>query len=617
MRTTLTILLLASFPLLSYLIVQAISDERGTDLNRSMAAVFVIPLWVVIIVCMYLWLRLSYPRTISRLLGVRMNKAKPEDILPASTASLGTLRVESLADELDVKIFRPSETPLSHTKWRFSTHWKTLIVHAIALFGVGLIAVGVLTVVNKPQNGQSREWTALWFALFLSFPIIGVAHLYGLISRKTIFWGSAILALMYGVLGVTSPTTPPTPVRLMRSILDVTPSVDPIALVSQIGFPIVIGLYLIFFFRSSGRGATLILTLISLPVALLIALVVGMFLGSNSWIFSEWKTEIEYFSFLLSHLRFEVEQWQITILGIIFTCLVQAVLFLMLAVRNYDDCRTSDMELAATSGVLVLYNGMASVIVMGIALGEVLGTRRSQAGLTGPAIFMCMGVAYYLLLDWLRCLSIFGLKTNEPVSLLILRVFNPVGRVRSLVEDLARLWRFQGPVYIISGYEVAMQTMSPRSCILFLTRRLHKLCFTTKSIPTALPALFKKSYFRDGTFRIHDCFCDEHSWRDVFRALLHKVDRILLDLRGINSYNAGILYELEQVVQLIPFDRFIILVDKSSDLQSIRNALLKTNQIIPPSSRLRCFEVDQHSPKESEFIFHLLYEAGKVPSRGV
>jgi len=592
MRTTLTLLLLASFPLLSYLIGQAIAEERGPDPGRSMMAVtIVVPMWVVAIVGMYLWLRLSYPRAISRLLGVRLNKDKPQDVLAASTASLDTFRVERLAHDLNVKVFRSSDTPFPVTKWRFFTHWKILAVHAIALFLVGLSAAGALTAVNWPQNGPSKEWSSLWFSgVFLSFPIIGVAHLYGLIRRKTILVGSAILALIYGVLGVTS-------------------SADPLTLVSWVGFPITIGLYLTFFFSSSGRGAILIITLVALPMALFIVLVVSVFWETNPWVFHLWRADIEYFIFVLSNLRFS--HWQVIVLGIVLTLLVQAVVFLILAVRNYDEGRTSDMDLAATGGILVLYNGLASIILMGIGLGEVFGNRVTQAGLNGPAIFMCMGVAYYLFLDWFRYWPIFRLKTKEPISLLILRVFNPGRRVRSLFEDLARLWRLHGPVYIISGYEVAMQTMSPRSCILFLTRRLHKLCFTAESMPTAIPALFETSCFREGTFRIHDCFCDDHSWHEVFQALLSKVDRILLDLRGVSSQNAGILYELEQVVHIIPFDKFVILVDKSSDLQPIHSILMKTNEILQTPRAFRCFEVDRYCPRESELIFHLLHDAGR------
>jgi hypothetical protein len=51
----------------------------------------------------------------------------------------------------------------------------------------------------------------------------------------------------------------------------------------------------------------------------------------------------------------------------------------------------------------------------------------------------------------------------------------------------------------------------------------------------------------------------------VLSRLVHESDAVLMDLRGFSRDNAGCVFELHELVRLVPLDRVVFVVDRRTD----------------------------------------------------
>ena len=97
--------------------------------------------------------------------------------------------------------------------------------------------------------------------------------------------------------------------------------------------------------------------------------------------------------------------------------------------------------------------------------------------------------------------------------LLLLRVFGYQARTESLFDRVAQTWRFQGPVQLIAGVDLAMRTADPGDMLALLDGRLaESYVRTTQEVGERLARLDLRPD-PDGRFRINEVYCHDNTWK--------------------------------------------------------------------------------------------------------
>jgi hypothetical protein len=199
--------------------------------------------------------------------------------------------------------------------------------------------------------------------------------------------------------------------------------------------------------------------------------------------------------------------------------------------------------------------------------------------------------------------------------LLLLRVFGYQARTESLFDQLARRWRFYGPVQLIAGTDLAMRTADPGDVLSFVEGRLRDLYVTSvDDIETRIGGL-DMTRDRDGRFRVNEVYCLNDTWKPMLQALLSVTDLVVMDLRSFSQHNSGCRFELEQLVQNVRSDRLVLICDGSTDQALLRQILDEAMQRTggpraAPSASL--VHVEKGSPPEIRLVMECLL----APARG-
>jgi hypothetical protein len=206
-------------------------------------------------------------------------------------------------------------------------------------------------------------------------------------------------------------------------------------------------------------------------------------------------------------------------------------------------------------------------------------------------------------------------------SLLVLRVFSLGKRSEQLFDALAMYWRFTGSIRLIAGPDLATTTMEPHEFLDFIGGRLSRRFIDN---PQTLELRIAQSDSRpdyDGQFRVNDFFCHDDTWRLVLSRLVRESDAVLMDLRGFSAQNAGCLFEIGELVNLMPIDQVVFIVDGSTDEGFLQQALQEAWDHMGPSSpnrlatvgMLRLFRLPQLGATELQKLLYVLSSAVKNP----
>jgi len=68
-------------------------------------------------------------------------------------------------------------------------------------------------------------------------------------------------------------------------------------------------------------------------------------------------------------------------------------------------------------------------------------------------------------------------------------------------------------------------------------------------------------------------FCGDTTWRPMVTALMARCDLVAIDLRDFNHANQGCLFELQALVDLVPAQRVVLLVDNSTERDFLATTL--------------------------------------------
>ena len=158
-------------------------------------------------------------------------------------------------------------------------------------------------------------------------------------------------------------------------------------------------------------------------------------------------------------------------------------------------------------------------------------------------------------------------------GLTFLRVFSLGRRSDRLLDALARHWRHVGSLQLITGPDVAHSTVQPHQLLDFLAGRLAThFIGDAASLDVRMRAL-DAAPDRDGRYRINNFFCHADTWQAVLARLVREGDVVLMDLRSFTRDHAGCVHELRHLVNHVPLQRCVLLVDKGTDQAFVRHTL--------------------------------------------
>jgi hypothetical protein len=180
---------------------------------------------------------------------------------------------------------------------------------------------------------------------------------------------------------------------------------------------------------------------------------------------------------------------------------------------------------------------------------------------------------------------------RRPLKIAYLRLFENQPRIRTFVEGA---WREFGYAHLLrsaaavtpaeyrwarrSGNPLALFIRSPEQLDAELARQrvepYGKGRYRFKSIGP------KTIRVRDryGSYPMRPLLCHGSFWKAAVDTLVDTVDLVVLDLSGLNRDNAGVLYELQRVVDRVPIEHVVFLIDQRSKKRFIAEQIQATWQ---------------------------------------
>ncbi len=236
--------------------------------------------------------------------------------------------------------------------------------------------------------------------------------------------------------------------------------------------------------------------------------------------------------------------------------------------RAYRQRRSSDLSLVLDA----LWLLFASSYTMWLVLGG-LGWAA-----TAPAALL----AYKLVLQVGRAIA--DLPANVTRGLTFLRVFSLGRRSDALLDAVARHWRHLGTVQMITGPDVALSTVQPHQFLDFLSGKLPRHFVRDRASLERSLSERDRARDPDGRFRINNFFCHTDSWQSALPRLVEEGDAVLMDLRSFSAVNSGCIHELRHLTQHVPFDRWLLIVDETTDEAFLQRTLKAAWAQLAPGS---------------------------------
>jgi hypothetical protein len=229
--------------------------------------------------------------------------------------------------------------------------------------------------------------------------------------------------------------------------------------------------------------------------------------------------------------------------------------------RRYERKRISDQ--------MIVFDALW--LLMTLLLCSRLATEQGMLGWTGLLAF-----GTYLLVVRLGLRPLGRAALAQPnARLLLLRVFGAQRRSERLYDLFNARWRYRGSMQLIGGPDLATSTLEPHEFLDFLSGRLARNFIHGGADLERRMATLDLRPDPDGRFRVNELFCDDDAWRPAVGRLMAQSEVVVMDLRGFSAANRGCIFELQALIDRVPLDRLVVLIDGATDVAALRRSLLE------------------------------------------
>lgn len=171
--------------------------------------------------------------------------------------------------------------------------------------------------------------------------------------------------------------------------------------------------------------------------------------------------------------------------------------------------------------------------------------------------------------------------------LLLLRVFGRDRHALGLLESLRDTWRLFGSVDLISGTDLAGWIITPEMFEAYLRGRVKNLFLKSPAEVDEALARLDRCIAIDGRYPINELRCFVNTWRYAVERLTPLADVVLMDLRGFSESHLGCVFELTQLLSLVPLERILLLADHHTDLESMQRVVREAWSQLSPAAPSR------------------------------
>jgi hypothetical protein len=175
-------------------------------------------------------------------------------------------------------------------------------------------------------------------------------------------------------------------------------------------------------------------------------------------------------------------------------------------------------------------------------------------------------------------------EARPPRRMLLLRVFSRSTMRARLLDMLDDSWRRVGRIDLVVGVDLAVRTLSAAALENFLLGRVRRQFLHRGSHIDHRLARMPSDLALDGRYPLNELHCLPDVWQQVVTALADGADVVLMDLRGFQTTNRGVVYELSVIVSRVPLARIVILTDDESDDRTLTEELLRAWSRLPADS---------------------------------
>jgi hypothetical protein len=211
-------------------------------------------------------------------------------------------------------------------------------------------------------------------------------------------------------------------------------------------------------------------------------------------------------------------------------------------------------------------------------------------------------------------------SSRKTPNLLLLRVFALGKRSERLFDRLAMYWRYAGGIRLIAGPDLAIATIDPQEFLDFVSGRLARQFIDDPQKLDLRISEMKPEPDFDGQFRVSDFFCYDDTWRLVLSHLVGKSDVVLMDLRGFSAQNSGCVFEIRELINMMPLERVLFIVDDTTDQSFLRETLQQSwarmKETSPnrrsESGLLNLFRLEGLGDQEFRGLLHVLSTAANA-----
>lgn len=223
--------------------------------------------------------------------------------------------------------------------------------------------------------------------------------------------------------------------------------------------------------------------------------------------------------------------------------------------------------------------------------------------------------------------TLLGRRLTRPATaapnctLLLLRTFGARTRSEGLLDQLGTTWRWIGSIQLIGAPDVAGAYLEPRDFLALLTGRLARLFVQDEPSLLRRLAHLDLRPDPDGRFRVNACFCFTRIWREAVQRLAGETKAVLMDLRAFTQRRQGCIEELSILMDRVPLERVVFLVDDSTDRPGLERAIQHawTNRSASSPNRsgaagLTVFVASRRNDASSGILLDLLSRAAASQS---